>query len=436
LDNADLIDVASYATSEKGWISEGGKMSKRILSQPHQILCAPDRRVICTNTGRNVITVLDLAHSNVFQEAGVTENRWDRLTVDNRIGDHLNSVFLRGNTLYVIAHSHYNGSKIATFSYPELSLMSVENLPGRTGLHNIWITPEGQRISCHSEIGGIIDLAAKQPLWEAGTAIYTRGLAANSEYVLVGESQRGERAHRASSLSALWIIDRRSWRALDYIALGPYGAVHEVRIVDGVDEAHHGAPFEGLARILETNLDSRMKKVRLSAASAAYAAKQLWADYDLVFGAPQTLEDGSKDASPESLCLAVLGTQSSEVKLDFTYSFKANQFGHVSAVIGYSGAGGDSNMSAFLLRPDGEMAFLSVWKNDGVQWIDAPDIAIMNCPLEGRVECEASKDKVKLLIDKREIISMSADQLGVRRCDSGLGIRWLGARVKPAARGQ
>ena len=47
LNNADLIDIAGYAQSERGWLSQGSASSRTFLSAPHQILCAPDGRVIC-----------------------------------------------------------------------------------------------------------------------------------------------------------------------------------------------------------------------------------------------------------------------------------------------------------------------------------------------------------------------------------------------------
>ncbi|MCD6064703.1 MAG: hypothetical protein K0R82_2614, partial [Flavipsychrobacter sp.] len=193
LNNGDLIDISSYAQSEKGWLSSGDLRSRAILSAPHQIFCAPDNRVICTNTGRNTVTVLDLKQPTVFQEASISHARWDRLALDNITGDHLNSVFLRSDRLYVIAHGHSYGSKLVTFHYPSLEVIRIDVLIFRRGLHNIWVTADDQRISCDSENGRLIDLDCSIPLWESGAAIYTRGLAASEEYVLVGESQRANR---------------------------------------------------------------------------------------------------------------------------------------------------------------------------------------------------------------------------------------------------
>ena len=79
LDNESLVDLESYALSEVGWISAGPLHSSRFLSQPHQILCGPDGRVICTNTGRNSVVVIDPARPGHYQETQLHPDRWDRL---------------------------------------------------------------------------------------------------------------------------------------------------------------------------------------------------------------------------------------------------------------------------------------------------------------------------------------------------------------------
>ncbi|MBV9390822.1 MAG: hypothetical protein JOY96_02915 [Verrucomicrobia bacterium] len=45
LDNEALLDIATYALSEAGWISYGKHETGKFLSQPHQIICAPDGRL-------------------------------------------------------------------------------------------------------------------------------------------------------------------------------------------------------------------------------------------------------------------------------------------------------------------------------------------------------------------------------------------------------
>jgi hypothetical protein len=80
LDNERLVDVATYAQSEIGILSAGGRHTQGFLSQPHQIVCGSDGRVICTNTGRNTISVLDLMRPDIIQEARISPARWTRKT--------------------------------------------------------------------------------------------------------------------------------------------------------------------------------------------------------------------------------------------------------------------------------------------------------------------------------------------------------------------
>ncbi len=102
LDNASLVDLATYAQSEVSILSAGTRETKGFLSQPHQIVCGSDGRVICTNTGRNAVSVLDLKRPDIVQEARISPARWDRLDLGNPIGDHLNSVFEKNGVLYVV----------------------------------------------------------------------------------------------------------------------------------------------------------------------------------------------------------------------------------------------------------------------------------------------------------------------------------------------
>jgi len=430
LNNEDLVDISSYAQSEKGWLSSGELSSRPILSAPHQIVCAPDGRVICTNTGRNTITVLDLKQQTIFQEAGLSDARWDRLALDNIPGDHLNSVFLRSDHLYVIAHGHSYGSKLVTFHYPSLELINIEPLGYRRGLHNIWVTADDQRISCDSENGRLIDLDCSIPLWESGVPIYTRGLAASEEYVLIGESQKASRNARYYTSTGLWILDRRTWTSIDYLCLGPYGPVHEVRLLDVPDDAHHGHLFNGIDLLIKKDARRQLSEQRLETASFAFDAKAAWSGYEALFGSPTALPDGAKRAALDQLCLAIKQNQG-EPKLAFAYTLEHRSGAHVSAVLGYRGNGADRNMVALLLQSTGTSVTLCVWRHDGLEWVCLPDIKIRNLPCSGTMQLATTEDRATLSINNEEIITLNTDTLGLERCDHGIGIRWTGASVRP-----
>lgn len=431
LDSATLTDINAYALSERGWVSKGGLRSRNFLSAPHQILCAPDNRIVCANTGRNVISVFDYGRPNVYQEAGISSERWDRLSLENLKGDHLNSVFLRDDRLYVIAHGFSKGSKLAVFSYPGLEIISVEAVVGKTGLHNIWIKSNGQRISCHSEGGSLIDLHDKYPLWESGSDGYTRGLAATDEYVLVGESQKSGRDLRRSSLSGLWILDAKTWKPLDYLSLGPYGVVMEVRVLDAPDDAHHGKPFKGLAALLTKDALMEISHSRLSGSRAVAENARLWATYEPVFGAPAISNDGFKCAAVDQLSLAIKN-ENSPTQIKFEYSLDNDSKAHISAVLGYQGNGGDSTVSAVLLRPVDAKAVLSVWRNDGQTWslLPIPNV-FTHLPLSGTMTVAVTEKQATVQFSDGTSMVLSNEQLCLDRCNYGLGIRWAGGSVRP-----
>lgn len=432
LDNRILTDLGSYAQSEIGWISSGERESRRFLSQPHQIICAPDGRVVCANTGRNVVTVIDLAKPGLYHEAGIGPARWDRLSPEGETGDHINSVFIKDQQLFVIAHRFDKGSQLACFSYPELELLYVRPCKQKTGLHNIWITGEGQQISCHSEAGTLVDLAEDIELWSSGSAIYTRGLAASAEYVVLGESQRSGRDLRRSSISGLWILDRKTWKALDYICLGPYGVVNEVRLLDVPDEAHHGKVFKGLHRLLERDLREDARSSRITAAKAVLSAREVWSDYDLAMGAPQSLPGGAHRADADTLCLAIRKTNLRNGGLNFEYTLAADDgAGHVSAVLDYRGFGGDTDMTALLLQPADGVGRLSVWRQNGQAWSLVDGIGASALPLSSSFRVTMTDDELVVVVGDTEFLRIPREAIGLDNPDARVGIRWLGATVRP-----
>jgi hypothetical protein len=430
LQNEDLLDIASYAQSEQGWLSMGEWSSRKMLSAPHQILCAPDGRVICTNTGRNVVTVIDPAKPGWYQEAGISDVRWDRLSLDHAPGDHLNSLFMRDDRLYVLAHGQMRGSRLATFSYPDLALLSLESLRNKRMLHNIWVTVEGQLVSCDSGRGRVVDLASDEALWEAGQPMYSRGLAACADYVLVGESQKVGRDLRRRSVGGLWILDRKNWRPVDYLCLGPYGAVQDIRLLDVPDDAHHGFPFRGLDKLLDRSLYQKISESRQAAEKHANAGRAAWSRYDIIFGEPGWEADGYRSAPAGELCLALRSPKCQDKSLGFSYALTAGQESHVSAVFGYGGNWDDTRMTACLVLPDGAAATLVVWRQDG-KWAPLPDIAIRGVPQAGTMRLAVSEAAASVAINGKTVLKLSANEFGLSRCDEGLGIRWTGAKVRP-----
>lgn len=181
VDSRTITTASAIRASQRGWVSVGERSLPALLAAPHQILCAPDGRVVCTNTGRNFITVLAPEAPESVQQARISQHDWDRQGPNQALGDHLNSLFLLDDHLYVMAHGHHHGSRIARFTYPSLKLIDVSDIPLVTGLHNVWITESGATIACHSNAGDLIDVRTGHSLPRIVTFAQRRSLAEDAD---------------------------------------------------------------------------------------------------------------------------------------------------------------------------------------------------------------------------------------------------------------
>jgi hypothetical protein len=132
----------------------------------------------------------------------------------------------------------------------------------------------------------------------------------------------------------------------------------------------------------------------------------------------------------DQMCLMITHAQNDH-GLAFTYTLEPAAHAHVSAVLGYHGRGGDCCMVALLLQhSDGHAAF-SVWRHDGTVWAVLPTDQAAELPLTGTMHLAPTDQQATLFVDGRQVIALSADSVGLERCSQGLGIRWVGASVRP-----
>jgi hypothetical protein len=421
LDNESLVDITTYARSETGWISYGKCETGKFLSQPHQIICAPDGRIVCSNTGRNCLTVIDLLKPGYFQEARISEPRWDRIFPEQNGGDHLNSVFINGDTLYVMAQRFDKGSLVAEFSYPDLTLLKTHACGNRRQLHNIWVTDEIQMIACHSETGALVELITDRVLWTCGLPIYLRGLAATDKVVILGESGRNKRDLRKTSVGGLWILDRETWKALDYLCLGPFGAVNEVRILDEPDLAHHGSPFAGLHTLIARDAWECQRSNRL-------AIERDYRNLDIIFGSPSMDAHAWLAATENDLCMAIIKTPTCANGIAFTYDLNLTKPGsHVGGVVAYRGEKEDNRMLVVLLQYNGKSTFGALWFSELTSWAPADQPLIIGLPNNGDARITSSGDVFILSIDEIECGRFAVPG---RDLSGGVGVRWTNARIR------
>ena len=323
---------------------------------------------------------------------------------------------------------------MAVLTYPEMEIRSITPIEGHTGLHNIWLTADGQTIACDSDRGALVDLSTEEMLWECGRpATYTRGLASAGETVLVGESESTVRAGRRSSRGGLWVLDRSRWTAVDFIPLGPYGEVHEIRLLDVVDEAHHGVPFAGLEALRLMDERDTVTRECLAQAAAARHASMLWQGFTLVFGHGTPNGNGWRIAADDEICLALDQSSQKPRRLEFEYSMSTDS-SHVAFVIGYDGGGADRNMVALLLQSSTSGASVSVFRHGGTEWTQEETVTLSpdaGPQAVGTLRLDRTEVGASVAVDGTTVLEVAANRLPA----GPIGIRWCGATVRPVSSG-
>ncbi len=431
LANDSLVDMETYICSEKGYLSFGKPTTQPFLSQPHQILCAPNHWVITTNTGRNCVTLYDPSNG-FYKDIRVNDVNWDRLDRDNTCGEHFNSIYLKNNRLYVLAHRFKKVSEVLEFSYPDCVLIEKYITKQRSGLHNIWVDDAGNMLACNSNSGELIELKTNETLWTPAISYYSRGLAATTDIIVVGDSQNTARANRSTSPSELWIIDRKTFMTLDHISLGPFGSVHEVRLVDVPDEAHHNTIFAGLDN-LEKNIEARQcpGNNKLKQSQTCQANRHLLQNFDYVANSWIMNEEEWLAPKDEGFTLALAKETFSDnytASLDYFFPESATLSSqNISLVVGYRGSD-DTNMIAILIlhAKGDENACVALWINTSGIW-EPQCILIPEVPKQGKLSVSRQGNKLVITCNDFSPVTKKLDS---KTLDGAVGVRCLGSQFK------
>jgi hypothetical protein len=402
------------------------------LSDPHQILCEGDY-VLITNTGRNCLTVVrraDLFYRHVWFD----EARWDCKGPDRPVGKHLNSVQVVGDRLYVLAHNFERGSLIAELTWPGLEL--VQWHPTRAyQAHNLWAQPGGEILTCNTIDGSVIEAVSGRVLWRSRTpTLLTRGLACSGNYIFVGMSTFAKRQDRTRTDGGVWVLDRDTWKEIDFLPLPASGNVREIRIVDHPDECHHGQVLKNLP----TPFPARTAAFEARAATRGTIQEGVWAmqygdvtfeGNDVRAGEGPTLVTRISpvladvavsvridDVPPGPWLTPWVGPATRWLKTRLAGGDAAGERRHAGLVARYRGAG-DSNMVCVQIEVVTPKPVLTLRQNVNNQWQRLGVAYIDGFPADVRLE--AVGPRLTVLVNGRRVISattsvLEAGLVGVR----------------------
>jgi len=161
-------------------------------------------------------------------------NEWETWHVDpsaatSRGRLHLNSIYVEGDDIYVLAHQH-GPSTIYRYTYPDLS-EPVEVVQLGVASHNIWIN-DGDLYTCSSFDGLIVSRGG----FCLKIGEYPRGVAVGTNRTYVGVSRFAGRENRDRFASWIRAYDA-NWAPQTVWRLESLGQVTEIRLLGDQDRA-------------------------------------------------------------------------------------------------------------------------------------------------------------------------------------------------------
>lgn len=211
----------------------GGEVLSGNFNDVHQILYVPKHdSLYITATGYNSIV-------KVSNDEQIWYN-WTEHIVDF---NHINSLWFDGNNFWFAYHNFvsrgYNTDS-QVVRVDESLTTCLEEITLGQDIHNVfidngWLMVGNSTNGClsmvHLESGDYKDV---------GLGDWVRGISVNDDYMLVGTSQFAERRNRLYGHFEVNLLDRKTHAILDKKVFEDCGAVMDLRIVSGTDDAHNG----------------------------------------------------------------------------------------------------------------------------------------------------------------------------------------------------
>lgn len=253
--NEDLLTHEAFVAAERGEVvsydGDGevvARTPKRML-MPHQIEWVEDRLLV-VDTGRERLSAY-AEDGTLIGDVALGKVGWDR-GPDGRMGHHFNSVHRSGERVWVVAHNHDRPSELWELSWPALELVEI-HATDASWAHNLWDGSLGL-VVCDSRRGALREVRSGETLWADGErGPISRGLAVDADHLFIGRSEPSTRHGRLYNDGGLWVVDRHTLGTVEELRFPGRGCVNEVRLLDGVDEAHNGERFDdAMLRALST----------------------------------------------------------------------------------------------------------------------------------------------------------------------------------------
>lgn len=196
---------------------------KMKFSDLHQILFYDGKLWVCS-PGRNQITIVDPDTGSY--EIWLPNSDMETVVKDGRPPrdyNHFNSIWIKGDRLYLVAHNFERPAEIWEFTYPQRELVKKTSV-GKCA-HNVFV-----------DGGKITTLNSKD------NEYYKRGLARSKYYEFTGSSSYIEnREERQKSLQgSVQVINRKDGLSVveKEIPINK-GEVYEIRLLNEPDLAHN-----------------------------------------------------------------------------------------------------------------------------------------------------------------------------------------------------